>query len=798
MTNILFFFKNNQLFLYLKRAVYVLLILLLFNFKAYAQEVISGTVVDRTNEPIPGVTVFIKSTSSGTTTDIDGNFSITTDQALPLTLTISFLGFRSEEIDVYEADEHVNITLTEDINFLDEVVVVGYGTAKKSSYTGSVAVVGSKDLDKLEITSVGKALQGVVPGLQSVSAAGQPGSDASLYIRGIGSVNASTSPLFVVDGVPGANPNQISGKDIQSISILKDASASALYGSRGANGVIVITTKSGSLNSKPVVNFSSSIGFTSRAVKDYSYLSADDYYELQWEAIRNTQMDQGKTAAEAAEYASSYLVDGALKVNIYGPQYPVPVGTDGNLISGATPLWNDDWSKAISRTGLRQQYDLSISGGSENTRYFVSGGYLNEEGWIRTSEFERINLRTNIQSKVNNWFEAGANASLSSSYQKSPTQSDSNTGNFANFQRLISNIYPVYERNPDGSYVLDAEGNKKWDYGIWRPTTAVSGANILGSAEHAISGSKTEAVLLSTNMIITFLQGLLLRTTASADYRSWNSHSYSHSYYSTGVISEGAGSASRGSSRTLNYTVNSFVDYSLNLANKHSFNLLAGPEIYVNNISSLSGTRTGFQVLGKTEPSAGSTIGTFVGTSDNYRLASWLSKVDYNYLDRYHFSASYRRDGSSRFSKESRWGNFWSVGASWNLKKENFLKDVRDIDNLNLRFSYGAQGNDNVGNYAYGGFYTIYNSLDMLGLLPSDLPTPELKWETNLNFNIGADISLFENRLIAQIDVYNRQSKDLLFERPLSPSTGYSGINANIGSLSNRGIDGQITGQQLI
>ena len=790
MTNILFFFKNNQLFLYLKRAVYVLLILLLFNFKAYAQEVISGTVVDRTNEPIPGVTVFIKSTSSGTTTDIDGNFSITTDQALPLTLTISFLGFRSEEIDVYEADEHVNITLTEDINFLDEVVVVGYGTAKKSSYTGSVAVVGSKELDKLEITSVGKALQGVVPGLQSVSAAGQPGSDASLYIRGIGSVNASTSPLFVVDGVPGANPNQISGKDIQSISILKDASASALYGSRGANGVIVITTKSGSLNSKPVVNFSSSIGFTSRAVKDYSYLSADDYYELQWEAIRNTQMDQGKTAAEAAEYASSYLVDGALKVNIYGPQYPVPVGTDGNLISGATPLWNDDWSKAISRTGLRQQYDLSISGGSENTRYFVSGGYLNEEGWIRTSELERINLRTNIQSKVNNWFEAGANASLSSSYQKSPTQSDSNTGNFANFQRLISNIYPVYERNPDGSYVLDAEGNKKWDYGIWRPTTAVSGANILGSAEPAISGSKTEAVLLSTNMIVTFLQGLLLRTTASADYRSWNSHSYSHSYYSTGVISEGAGSASRGSSRTLNYTVNSFVDYSLNLANKHSFNLLAGPEIYVNNISSLSGTRTGFQVLGKTEPSAGSTIGTFVGTSDNYRLASWLSKVDYNYLDRYHFSASYRRDGSSRFSKESRWGNFWSVGASWNLKKENFLKDVRDIDNLNLRFSYGAQGNDNVGNYAYGGFYTIYNSLDMLGLLPSDLPTPELKWETNLNFNIGADISLFENRLIAQIDVYNRQSKDLLFERPLSPSTGYSGINANIGSLSNRGIDG--------
>src|SRR5699024_1901622 len=209
---------------------------------------------------------------------------------------------------------------------------------------------------------------------------------------------------------------------------------------------------------------------------------------------------------------------------------------------------------------------------------------------------------------------------------------------------------------------------------------------------------------------------------------------------------------------------------------------------------SLSGSRTGFQILGKTEPSAGSISGVFNGTSNDYRLASLLSKLDYDLLDRYHFSVSYRRDGSSRFSKETRWGDFWSVGASWNLKKENFLRNTREIDNLNLRISYGAQGNDNVGNYAYGGFYEIYSSLDMLGLLPSELPTPELKWETNLNLNFGIDISLFDNRLIAQIDIYNRQSKDLLFERPLSPSTGYSGINANIGSLSNTGIDGQISG----
>jgi TonB-linked SusC/RagA family outer membrane protein len=533
-------------------------------------------------------------------------------------------------------------------------------------------------------------------------------------------------------------------------------------------------------------------------VEDYEYLSPKEYYELQWEAIRNTQVDNGKTPTEAAAYASDYLVPGALKVNVFGAQlYPTPVGTDGKLAAGATPLWNDDWGKAISRTGVRQQYDLSVSGGSGNTRYFISGGYLSEDGWIRTAEYERYNIRTNVTSKVNKWFEAGVNISASSSFQKSPTQEDSNTGNFANFQRLIAgNIYPVYERdiNGDGSLILDENGNAKYDYGVWRPTTATSNANILGSAVHAISGSRTDAVSIRPNINITFLEGLSLKTSAGVDYTAGTSHSYSHSYYSTGVITEGAGSASRSSSRGFRYTVNSFLNYSLSLQDKHFFNLLTGPEVYVTNSSSLSGSRSGFEILGKTEPSAGTTSGTFSGTSSDYRLSSYLGQFNYDFLHHYYFSASYRRDGSSRFSKESRWGDFWSVGGSWNVKSEAFLKDIKDVNNLNLRLSYGAQGNDGVADYAYGGFYSIYNSLDQLGLLPSTLPTPELKWETNLNFNFGVDIALFDNRLIAQIDIYNRQSKDLLFTKPLSPSTGYSGVNANIGSLSNRGIDGQITG----
>jgi TonB-linked SusC/RagA family outer membrane protein len=777
----------------MKHKISITLVALFLSFTLSAQQKIRGTVVDAdTQDAIVGVAISIKSSTVGTISDINGNFEIVSNVSLPLTLIVSSVGYNTLEVDVYEADETVVVNLKEIVGTLDEVVVVGYTTAKKSSYTGSVAVVGSKSLEKIQITSVGKALQGTVPGLQSIASAGQPGDDASLYVRGIGSVNASSSPLYVVDGVPGASVSNISGKDIQSISVLKDATASALYGSRGANGVIVITTKSGNLNSKATVNFSASYGFTGRAVKDYEYLSPKEYYELQWEAIRNTQLDQGKSEADAAQYASEYLVGGSLKVNIWGQQYPNPVGVDGKLAAGATPLWDDDWGKAISRQGVRQQYDLSVSGGSANTRYFFSGGYLNENGWIVTSEYERYHLRANVQSKVNNWFEAGANISASTSFQKSPPQTDSSMGNYANFQRLISNIYPVYERNPDGTYVLDEDGNKKYDYGVWRPTTACSGQNVLGTAAHSIFGNRSDAVSLRTNVNITFVKGLLWKTTAAVDYNAGSSHSYSHSYYSTGVITEGSGSASRSASRNFRYTVNSFIDYSLDLQDKHFFNLLAGPEVYVTNSSSLSGGRSGFEVLGKTEPSAGTTSGTFSGTSSDYHLASWLGKFDYDYEHRYYFSTSFRRDGSSRFSKQSRWGNFWSVGASWNAKAEEFLKSVREIDNLNLRFSYGAQGNDNVGNYAYGGFYSIYNSLDKLGLLPSDLPTPELKWETNLNLNFGIDIALFNNKVIAQIDIYNRQSKDLLFTKPLSPSTGYSGIDANIGSLSNRGIDGQI------
>ncbi|MFV0311756.1 MAG: SusC/RagA family TonB-linked outer membrane protein [Dysgonomonas sp.] len=773
-------------------SVYILLFLLFFSFSAKGQTLIRGKVLDeRSGIPVSGALIKVKSTNNAVQADYDGKFQLSENKPFPITLLISFLGFKTQEIDVYESGEEITISLSENQNVLDEVVVVGYGTAKKSSYTGAVAVIGNKDIGKLQITNISKALQGAIPGLQSVSSAGQPGSDAAIFLRGVGSVNASSTPLYVVDGAPFAGSiSAINANDIQSISVLKDATASALYGSRGANGVIIISTKQGVSNQKPTVAFSSSIGFTSRAIKDYKTLTTKEYYELQWEAIRNNQLDQGKSAENAALYASAELV-GSLKINPFGSQYPQPVGTDGKIVAGAKPLWNDSWADALSRTGIRQQYDLSVNGGSDNSKYFVSGGYLNEKGFIIGSDFERFNTRANVTSTVNKWLETGFGISASTSKQSAPPQTDSSQGNFANFQRLVADIYPVYERNADGSYVLDANGDKIYDYGNYRPSSAATGNNLLGSSKYNTYDNKQDIVSVRANATITFLEGLKWKNSVNADYNARTNHSYTNPAYGSGISN--GGSVSKGSSRAIGYTVNSFLDYTFNVKDRHFINILAGPEVYVYNVSSLSGSRSNFGFLDKEEPAAASLLNSFTGAADNYKLASYLGKIDYDYLHRYYLSASFRRDGSSRFSKDSRWGNFWSVGASWNAKSEDFLAPVKWINNLTVRTSYGAQGNDNLGTYyAYQDLYSIYNSLGQAGLISSRLPTPDLKWETNLNLNFGVDFAAFDNRLVASVDIYERKSKDLLFSRPLAPSQGFGQIDANIGALRNRGIEGQI------
>lgn len=762
--------------------------LLLTGFAGFSQERQVSGIVTEINEgsshPLSGVSVYLNDSKTGTFTDENGRYRIKLTAGQNV-LTFSFVGYETKTLTVESSI--LNVELTSSDKSLNEVVVVAYGTTNKATYTGSVATVSAKNIERESVSSVSRILQGNIAGVQSVASAGQPGSDAAIRIRGIGSINASNDPLYVVDGVPYTGSiNALNPSDIQSISVLKDAAASALYGSRGANGVIIITTKQGSLNSKSVISLSALSGVSSRAIKDYDKVSSAQYFELTWESLRNKQLDLGKNAAEAAQYATDNVAN-ALKVNPFGSVYPNPVGLDGKIVPGAVPLWEDDWGKSTERTGLRQQANISISGGSESSKYFVSGGYLDDKGFIIGSDFTSYNARLNYNSKIKNWLEAGVNLGASSTSQNAPTQTDSKQANYANFGRLVSSIYPIYVRNEDGSFQLDANGNKIFDFGNYRPSAAATGNNLLGSSALDKFNSKQDNLTFRAHTLISLLPGFKIKSSINSDYTNTNSFNYNNPVYGGGISTHG--SVSKGSDRTVAYTYNNFADYTVRIR-QNRLNILAGQETYILNFSDLSGSKTNFGFLGVEQPAAASLITGFNGTADTYKLSSFLSKADYDYDGKYFLSGSFRRDGSSRFSPSARWGNFWSVGASWNLSSEGFLRNVSSLNFLKLRASYGAQGNDNLGSYyQYQALYSIYNSLNNAGLVSATLPTPALKWETNLNLNLGVDYALVNNRISGSFEYYVRRSKDLLFQLPLAPSQGFTSINSNTGSLRNSGFD---------
>lgn len=768
------------------RILLSILLLLTSLGAAFGQErQIRGVVTDANGgAPLAGVSIFVDGGNSGTLTDADGRYMLKLPPGKNA-LTFSAVGYNSitEKI----AGDSLNIVLTASNTSLNEIIVVAYGNSSKATYTGSVATVNAGDIKKESVSSVSRLLQGNIPGVQSVASAGQPGSDATIRIRGIGSINASNDPLYVVDGVAYAGSlNALNPSDIQSISVLKDAAAGALYGSRGANGVIIITTKQGNLNTRPVFTLDVVSGISWRAVKDYEKVNTEQYFELTWEAMRNKQLDLGKTENEAAQYATNNVVN-ALKINPFGAAYPNPVGLDGKIVPGASPLWEDDWGKSTEQPGLRTQTDLSVSGGSANSKYFISGGYLHEKGFIIGSGFTSYHARLNYTNEANNWFKINVNLGASSTAQDAPPQTDSKQGNYANFGRIISNIYPVYVHNPDGSFKLDDHGNKIFDFGNYRPSPASTGNNLLGSYKLNAYNNKEDNLVFRTNTQITPLPGLKIKSSINADYSNTNTFNYNNPLYGGSVQTNG--SVSKGSGRTFAYTYNNFLDYTWQTGLSR-FNILAGQETYVLTYSDLSGTKTNFGFMGVEQPAAASLITDFNGSADTYKLFSLLSKIEYDYSGKYFLSGSFRRDGSSRFSPSARWGNFWSIGAAWNLTGDGFLTNAGWLDFLKLRGSYGAQGNDNLGSYyQYQALYSIYNSLNNAGLVSATLPTPDLKWETNLSFNIGIDYSLLNNRIGGSFEYYIRSSKDLLFQLPLAPSQGFSTINSNTGSLRNNGVD---------
>ena len=771
---------------------------------------IRGVVLAAENkQPLEGATISVgQSSSSVSETSSDGKRSVSSSSSRSVrstltdaqgrfeliipgdkaTITISFVGRESSEQEVKAGQNDITILLKTANNTLEEVVAVAYTTVKRSGYPGAVTSISSDKVNNRLTPNITNALQGLAPGIQTTSANGQPGNSSAIRIRGVGSINASSAPLFVVDGAPyEGDINALDPADIATISILKDATAANLYGSRAANGVIIITTKQGKKGSDISINATLNQGWSSRAVKDYEKIGTDQYFELYWEALRNKAITNGSTEAQAAAIASRNLVPN-LGINPYGPGFAEPVGLDGKLKAGATPLWNDDWEDGMLQNAKYTQAQLSFSGGGEKSTYYIGAGYTNNQGAYLASGFKRYNFRSNLTLQAKSWLKVGLNLSGASTTQDYPTSADSRQANVVLFGRTIPSFYPIYQRNPDGSYKLDGNGQKQFDYGAYRPNAALARYNLIGSLPLNKSRNTNENVSTRTFVEATIIKGLKVKTSFNLDYINGNSHNYTNP--TVGEDAAIGGTVNKSSSRFVAFTFNNIVTYDLDWKSGHHASFLAGQEYYDLNSTGLSGSRQKFALTDLYEPVAAAQLNDFSGTEDNYTKLSFFGQGQYNYLGKYYFTASVRRDGSSRFSPDSRWGTFWSAGASWRLSEEDWLKSVSWLDALTLKASYGASGNDNLSSYyAYLALYSIKNNLGNGGVITSRLPTPGLKWETNLNFNTGIDFGVLKNRVYGSINYYRRTSKDLLYARPLPGSTGFTSISANIGELRNTGIE---------
>ena len=763
----------------MKRIIFGILMTVICAQVAFGQQkALTGTIVSSSDgTPIVGATVQDKSSGQFAISDEKGQFKIFASEKAN-NLLIMCLGFRDYNLALTSASNY-QVMMEPDAMMLDETMVIAYGQGKKTSFTGSASVVKKEDLQKISTSNVSQALQGLSAGVQVINNSGQPGSSGSITIRGIGSMNASSSPLYVVDGVAySGNINAIAPSDIESMTVLKDASATALYGSRAANGVIVITTKKGQ-SEQGKVSFRANVGFASLAVALPEVLSPNEYAQATWLSLYNQNIDAGYSVADAGALAAS-TVSNEFKVHPF-PSANI-VDANGNpLYKESDYLFYGDWRGETMKSRARQEYNIDLSGKTGNSTYFFSAGYLDDKGIFTTQQFNRISARANVTTKVKDWLEFGTNTSFAHSLTDSPAGSST-----VWCIRTMPSIFNIYQYDPaTGKYKTDANGNYLYDYGSDRSGWA--GWNLLADAAYNSYKTYNDQISTRDYIDVRFIPGLNFRSTISLDYYINKYDGYSSAEFgsSAGV----GGSAYKSYDRNVSTTWTNLLTFNRQFG-MHNLGVLLGEESYTRTVAGLSAGREGFPFSGLEELSSAAVSSSSSSYADNYRLLSFFSRLEYDYNDKYYVSASLRTDGTSRFSPSARWGYFWSLGASWRINNEDFLSDVKWIDNLKLKASYGAVGNDNLSSwYCYQGLYaTGYNDMNNSGVVISRLPNEGLKWETNLQANFGVDFALFR-KLTGSIEYFDRKSKDLLFSMPMAPSTGFSGIDRNIGDVKNYGVE---------
>ena len=757
-----------------------------------------------------GASIQAAGTNVGVVTDLDGKFSLTMPKGKTV-LRVSYVGMETVEV---VGKRNMRIVLKADQTDLDEVMVVAYGTAKKSSFTGSAENINGEKLELRPISNVAKGIEGQATGVQVTSALGQPGSAPFIRIRGYGSINASSAPLYVVDGIPyDGSLSSLNPSDIESMTILKDASAGALYGARGANGVVMITTKKGK-EGKTNVTWRSTLGWSSRAQKHYDLVGQKDYVQLVYEGLRNGYVNNNGMSWSDAEAAARSALSRNLGGELYNPfkNYSWNEIIDpetGYVRSDAQSAWDENWMDAVEdKSAFRHEHQLSINGGTEKTKYMFSLGYLNEDGTLKTTNFQRYNARANVETKVTDWFSANINTTLAHSESNFSDYDGAAVSNVWYSAQFVSPLFPMYQKNLDGTNVLDANGNAQLDYGEAGRPGSYNDYNPLGGLVDDKASSKSDIAGLRTGMVFGtdsdkagWLKGLKFAMNFGLDYHNSLSMSYMNMYH--GNQANAGGLLYKYTGRTQSYTFNQLITWNRSF-NKHNFDVMLGHEWYAYKYEYLEAGRSNL-IDGILEISPGTTMQSAESYTDNYRINSFMSRINYNYDDKYYFSASLRSDASSRFYKDNHTGTFWSLGANWRMSKENFLKDVKWIDNLSVKISYGEQGNDDIlhsngtsNYYLWQSLYALgWNNANNLGAIISSLETKDLSWEKNQNLNIGVEGAFFNHRLRVSAEYYNKKTTDMLLSYPKALSTGFGGYNANVGDMRNSGFEFEIGGTPI-
>lgn len=771
--------------------------LLAVNLMAQNQRV-SGTVTSDEGAAIAGVTVVVKGTNIGTVTNATGKYSI--NAAKDAVLRFTFVGMQEQEVAV-AGQSVVNVKMISDATDIEDVVVTAFGTTKRKDLTGSVATVSADQISKQQVTSVTKALEGTVAGIQVTASSNQPGKDAKISIRGIGSLYSGTSALIVLDGTPyNGSLSDINPADIESMSISKDATSNSLYGSRAANGVVFVTTKKG-LRNAPRITIGSRVGINSRAVSEYDIIkSPGEYFEIQWRGLRDSKwVENGGDLSAAGLYASQELLGqhGNYNPFSFSSQYLIDP-TTGKLDKSAKQLYTDRLQDELFQNSMRQEHNFSISGGDDKSDYYLSLGYLQDDSYVLESGFERYNVRLNVNSQLKKWIKVGGNLAYARANQNSILESSKAANGAFNTALTWEPVYPVFARDSNGKIKRDENGKKIYDLGTGQTdgTTLRPGTmnnNIIASLQEDVRDIKRNNMSGRGYVNIYFLKNFTFSLNASVDYESAAERTFYNPKYGDGITPKGRIYKYNTDDYTTN--LNQILSYQTSICDKHNITVLAGHEYYKYSYDYAYMHKTNIFNPSNSHLNNAGEMQEIDGYVQDHRIEGYFGKAEYNYNSKYYFSGSVRSDGTSRF-KNDPWGTFWAVGASWRITQESFMESTSGwLNELKLRASYGTQGNEAVLNsngtqqyYPYTDQYKVTISEGVLGTEITYYGNPTLTWEKQNTFDVGVDMRLF-NRVSLTVDYFDRLSDGLIFKRSQDISSGRPYNWENVGKMRNSGVE---------